>query len=43
MRLYTASPDTPAVDVDLGNGMVLVPNLGFLDASNYLELDPQAP
>jgi hypothetical protein len=39
VRLVHASPDTPGVDADLNNGLVLVPNLGFLDASSYLELD----
>ena len=39
VRLVHASPDTPAVDADLNNGLVLVPNLGFLDASSYLEMN----
>jgi hypothetical protein len=43
LRLVHASPDTPAVDIDLNNGVVLVPNIGFLDSSSYLEMDAATP
>jgi hypothetical protein len=36
VRVIHASPDAPAVDIALKGGDVLVPNLAFPDASDYL-------
>src|SRR5689334_13893628 len=40
LRVVHASPDTPAVDVAAKGGSVLVSNLAFPNASDYLTLDP---
>ncbi len=39
VRLMHTSPDTPAIDVALQNGKILVPNLGFAEFSDYLTVD----
>ncbi len=39
LRLVHTSPDTPAVDVVANNSMLLVPNLGFAEASSYIPLN----
>lgn len=38
IRVIHASPDAPAVDIALTNGDVLIPNLEFGAASDYLEV-----
>ncbi len=40
LRVVHASPDAPAVDVAVKGGAVLVPNLAFPTASDYLTVDP---
>jgi hypothetical protein len=40
LRVIHASPDTPAVDVAVKGGPVLVSNLTFPNASDYLTVDP---
>jgi hypothetical protein len=40
LRVVHASPDAPAVDVAVKGGAVLVPNLAFPNASDYLAVDP---
>jgi hypothetical protein len=40
LRVVHASPDAPAVDVAAKGGAVLVPNLTFPNASDYLSVDP---
>jgi hypothetical protein len=39
LRVIHASPDAPAVDVAAKGGAVLVPNLAFPNASDYLTVD----
>lgn len=39
LRVIHASPDAPAVDVAVKGGAVLVPNLAFPNASDYLTVD----
>jgi hypothetical protein len=39
VRLIHTSPDTPAVDIALQGGQILVTNLGFAEASGYLTVD----
>lgn len=39
VRLMHTSTDTPAVDVALQGGQILVPNLGFAEVSDYLTVD----
>jgi hypothetical protein len=38
VRVIHASPDAPAVDISVKGGDVLVPNLAFPNASDYLEV-----
>ncbi|MFV9503156.1 MAG: DUF4397 domain-containing protein [Oscillochloridaceae bacterium umkhey_bin13] len=38
VRVYHFSPDAPAVDVKLADGTVLISNLAFPNASDYLEV-----
>lgn len=38
VRFFHASPDTPAVDITLTDGTVLIPNVAFQQGSNYLEV-----
>lgn len=40
LRIVHASPDAPAVDVAVKGGPVLVSNLSFPNASDYLSVDP---
>lgn len=39
VRVYHLSPDAPAVDIAVKGGPVLIPNLAFPNASNYLPVD----